>query len=162
MLDEPFFKVDILGILLVIIGSTLAVIFGPRTAGGTSSMKDLEIRWADRDFFIFFVVLSSITFVDFLGVKYYERLNFNSKDVNIKIKYGSTFLLLSYCLLAGYFGSNAFLFLKSFTEFIGSSISSKKTANQNLTNWYVIILYLYILSVTINIYKQYIGIRILH
>lgn len=33
ILGEPFFKADIFGMLSVITGSVLAVIFGPRTAG---------------------------------------------------------------------------------------------------------------------------------
>merc|ERR1712228_13831 len=57
-------------------------------------------------------------------------------EVTNELKHGSTFLLLSYCLLAGYYGSMAFLFLKAFTEFIGSTFSSKEAAIQNAENWY--------------------------
>eukprot|EP01084_Bolivina_argentea_P204942 350080_1 len=136
VLGEPFFKADIFGILAVIIGSILAVLFGPRTAGGEATMNELKLRWGDRDFFLFFIILSACIVADYLIVRYYERKNAVDSEVTDQLIHGSSFLLLSYCLLAGYFGSLAFLFLKSFTEFIGSSMSSKETANANAVNWY--------------------------
>eukprot|EP00484_Ammonia_sp_Unknown_P021113 CAMPEP_0197036546 /NCGR_PEP_ID=MMETSP1384-20130603/14021_1 /TAXON_ID=29189 /ORGANISM="Ammonia sp." /LENGTH=627 /DNA_ID=CAMNT_0042466735 /DNA_START=142 /DNA_END=2025 /DNA_ORIENTATION=+ len=136
VLGEPFFKADIFGMLAVITGSILAVKFGPRTAGGEATMNELKLRWGDRDFFVFFVVLTACILVDYLLVRYYEKKNAEDEEVTDEIKHGKGFLLISYCLLAGYFGSLAFLFLKSFTEFIGSSISSKDKADSNATNWY--------------------------
>eukprot|EP00485_Elphidium_margaritaceum_P023815 CAMPEP_0202712596 /NCGR_PEP_ID=MMETSP1385-20130828/43531_1 /ASSEMBLY_ACC=CAM_ASM_000861 /TAXON_ID=933848 /ORGANISM="Elphidium margaritaceum" /LENGTH=610 /DNA_ID=CAMNT_0049372683 /DNA_START=77 /DNA_END=1909 /DNA_ORIENTATION=- len=136
VLDEPFFKTDICGMISVIIGSSLAVIFGPRTAGGETTMNDLKVRWGDADFFYFIVILSSLMAVDYLLVRYYEKKNTDDESVMDVIQHGKELLLLSYCLLAGYFGSLAFLFLKSFTEFIGSSVDSKEKADANAQSWY--------------------------
>ncbi len=140
VLSEPFFRTDIFGIVFVMIGSVLAVMFGPRTAGGEATMNDLKKRWGvkggDYDFFLFFIALSTLIVFDYLLVRFYERKNANDETVTNELKHGSSFLLISYCLLAGYFGALAFLFLKSFTEFIGSSISSQQKADENATNWY--------------------------
>jgi len=136
VLDEPFFKSDIIGMLAVIIGSVLAVIFGPRTAGGEATMNELKERWGDSGYFLFFIVLSACIVADYLAVRFYEKKNRDDDTVTDQLKHGAAFLLISYCLLAGYFGSLAFLFLKSFTEFIGSSWSSKETSQANAANWY--------------------------
>ena len=100
-------------------------------------MNELKNRWGDRDFFLFFIVLSACIVADYLIVRYYERKNREDETVTDELQHGSGFLLISYCLLAGYFGSLAFLFLKSFTEFIGSSASSKENSQANAANWYV-------------------------
>ena len=104
-------------------------------------MNELKNRWGDRDFFLFFIVLSACIVADYLIVRYYERKNREDETVTDELQHGSGFLLISYCLLAGYFGSLAFLFLKSFTEFIGSSASSKENSQANAANWYVYHLY---------------------
>ena len=134
MLGEPFFKADIVGIIFVMIGSVLAVWFGPRTAGGDSSMDELKLRWADPTYFLFFAILSGIVVADFLLVRYYERKNAQDHTVTDELKHGASWLLLSYCLLAGYFGSLAFLFLKSFTEFLGNVGAAEAEANAR--SWY--------------------------
>lgn len=129
VLGEPFFRADIIGIVCVIIGSVLAVWFGPRTAGGDSTMDELKWRWADPTYFLFFVILSAIIVADYL------RKNARDHTVTDELKHGASWLLLSYCLLAGYFGSLAFLFLKSFTEFVGNIANDAANA-ENRENWY--------------------------
>ena len=99
-------------------------------------MNQLKERWGDGDFFLFFVVLSACIVADYLLVRYYERKNARDLSVQDQLKHGSSCLLISYCVLAGYFGSLAFLFLKSFTEFIGSSTKSQQFADENARNWY--------------------------
>ena len=136
MLGEPFFKADIFGILSVITGSVLAVLYGPRTSSN-ADMNELKNRWGDQGFFAFFIALSAVIVADYVIGRYYEAKNARDEEVTDELKHGSTFLLLSYCLLAGYYGSMAFLFLKAFTEFIGSTFSSKATATANAENWYV-------------------------
>lgn len=100
-------------------------------------MQDLADRWGDAGFFLFFVILSACMVADYLGVRLFEKKNRDDDTVQDQLKHGSAFLLISYCLLAGYFGSLAFLFLKSFTEFVGSSFTSKENADENAKNWYV-------------------------
>jgi len=136
VLGEPFFRADIAGILFVIIGSVLAVMFGPRTAGGEATMNELKQRWGDGAYMTFFVVLSSCIGADYLLVRFFERKNARDESVTDQLEHAASFLLVSYCLLAGYFGSLAFLFLKSFTEFIGSSAGSSQIAADNAVNWY--------------------------
>jgi len=136
VLGEPFFKADIAGIFFVILGSVLAVIFGPRTAGGDTTMEQLADRWADGSYMVFFVILSSVIGTDYVIVRFYERRNAKDESVTDELQHGTSFLLVSYCLLAGYFGSLAFLFLKSFTEFIGSSARSAQAASKNAGQWY--------------------------
>jgi len=135
VLGEPFFKSDISGIVCVIIGSILAVWFGPRTAGGDSTMDELKLRWADPTYFLFFIILSAVVVADYLLVRYFERKNAQDHTVTDELKHGASWLLLSYCLLAGYFGSLAFLFLKSFTEFVGNIANDAANA-ENRENWY--------------------------
>jgi len=136
VLGEPFFKADICGIFFVILGSVLAVVFGPRTAGGEATMNQLKHRWSDGAYMTFFLALSSGIAADYILVRFFERKNARDDSVTDELKHATSFLLISYCLLAGYFGSLAFLFLKSFTEFIGSSASSTAVAAENATNWY--------------------------
>lgn len=137
ILGEPFDKSSYIGIALVIIGSTMAVVFGPRTGGEHNNIDQLKLRWSNSGFMLFFVVLSGVTVIDYIGIKYYERKNDLDETVEKKeVKYGRTFLLLSYGFMNGYFGSNAFLFLKAFTEFIGSSFSSMHDAEMALKSWY--------------------------
>eukprot|EP01084_Bolivina_argentea_P132288 233460_1 len=137
ILGEPFEKKSYFGVCLVIIGSTLAVMFGPRTGGEHINITMLKQRWSDLEFLIFFCCLSALTIVDFIGIKYYEKLNRMDVSVQEKeVKHGRTFLLLSYGLMNGYFGSNAFLFLKAFTEFLGASFSSLQDAQAALVSWY--------------------------
>ena len=137
ILGEPFKKKNYLGIVLVIIGSTLAVVFGPRTGGESINIEFLMAQWQRSGFMVFFVSLSGITILDFFGIKYYEKLNEMDQSVDPKqIKHGKTFLLLSYGFMNGYFGSNAFLFLKAFTEFLGASFKSINDATAALVSWY--------------------------
>eukprot|EP00483_Globobulimina_turgida_P010862 UN10883 len=106
ILGEPFKKKSYTGIGFVMIGSILAVIFGPRTGGEHVNITDLKARWSDTGFLIFFIALSLITVVDFIGIKYYERLNRLDESVQRKeVKYGPSFLLLSYAFQKRYFGS---------------------------------------------------------
>eukprot|EP01083_Nonionella_stella_P128590 389686_1 len=64
VLDEPFFKADILGVVSVMIGSVLAVMFGPRTAGGEATMNELKLGWSDTDFFYFlFIFIKKFIFI---------------------------------------------------------------------------------------------------
>ena len=99
-------------------------------------MNELKYRWADPGYMTFFVVLSGSVTVDYLIVRFYERKNAHDVTVTDELKHATSFLLVSNCLMAGYFGSLAFLFLKSFTEFIGSSARSGELAASNATNWY--------------------------
>ena len=99
----------------------------------------------------FLYILTSIILFDYFSVKYDDKLNFkNYKNLENDIKYGLTYLLLSHCLLYDYFGSNAFLFWKSFTEFIGGSIKSPK---DNLKNWYCFITFIF--AIITNTLSQY-------
>jgi len=99
-------------------------------------MNQLKDRWGDYGYMVFFLILSGSVTADYLTVRLYERKNARDITVKDELKHGATFLLISYCALAGYFGSLAFLFLKSFTEFIGSSARSSEVAADNAANWY--------------------------
>ena len=138
ILGEPFEKKSYFGIALVIIGSIFAVLFGPRTGGQHINITHLMQRWSDFEFLFFFIALSVLTLADFIGIKYFERLNDLDESVAAKeIKHGQTFLMLSYGFMNAYFGSNAFLFIKAFTEFIGASFASIDDAKAALESWYV-------------------------
>ena len=137
-LGEPFKKKNYLGIVLVIIGSILAVVFGPRTGGESINIQYLLAQWSRLSFTLFFVSLSGVAVLDFIGIKYYERLNELDESVDAKqIKHGKMFLLLSYGFMSGYFGANAFLFIKAFAEFLGASFKSLEDATAALVSWYV-------------------------
>eukprot|EP01083_Nonionella_stella_P280966 956008_1 len=111
-LGEPFEKNDIWGILLVILGSVLAVIFGPKSQGPDPTVEELQQLAAEPAFLIFFFIFTGIALGDFIGVKYYERKNFTDKE-NKEVKHGAKFLMVSYVALASYFGSVNVLFMKA-------------------------------------------------
>ncbi len=64
----------------MILGSVLAVIFGPKSSGEEPNIDGLQSLAAEPAFLIFFFILTGITVLDFCGVKYYERKNFNDKE----------------------------------------------------------------------------------
>eukprot|EP01083_Nonionella_stella_P067204 177598_1 len=159
ILGEAFEKTSYLGVCIVIIGSTLTVIFGPRTGGENINIAMLKQRWGDLVFLIFYLCLFALTILDFIGIKHYETLNQLDQSVQQKeIKHGRTCLLLSYGFMTGYFGSNAFLFLKSFTEFLGASLSSLEDAQAARISWYsYFILFCLIVSNVLYIVWEQIG-----
>lgn len=81
-LGEPFNCNDILGTILIIIGSILAVVFGPRDECTTPSIHDLQEDYVKGTFLSFFIVWSGLTLFDFMGTKYLEYIsNINAPPV---------------------------------------------------------------------------------
>ncbi len=109
---EPFEKNDIWGILLVIAGSILAVVFGPKSQGPDPTVVELQSLAGEAAFLIFFFIFTGIALLDFVMVKYYERKNFTDKS-NKEVTHGAKFLMVSYVALAAYFGSVNVLFMKA-------------------------------------------------
>ena len=103
---------DLIGVGAVILGSVLAVIFGPKSEGDDPTITELVDLAAEPRFMIFFWVLTGIAVLDFIGVKYYERKNFKDQE-NKTITHGARFLMVSYVSLAAYFGSVNVLFMKA-------------------------------------------------
>eukprot|EP01084_Bolivina_argentea_P277403 473572_1 len=127
VLDEAFHRTDFFGIILVFIGTILAILFGPKNSK-MLPVNALKLRWLDNGFFIFFISLSSCILLVYIFIKIYTR-----KHNGARIQ--SSYILISYCLLAAYWGSLSFLFLKSFTELILTAKMFKPESGY-YKNWY--------------------------
>eukprot|EP01084_Bolivina_argentea_P219527 372309_1 len=148
-LGEPFEREDIWGIILVIAGSTIAVIFGPKSEGPDPTIDELIDNWTQLPFVIFFSILTGIAIIDFIGVKYYEMLNFNSKE-QTKIIYGRHYLMISYVSLAAYFGSINVLFMKSIVVIIATFTMDY------FTDWffYMVIIGIVVVNLSLEFFRQ--------
>lgn len=122
-LGETFDSQKLIGIILVILGSVCAVIFGPSGSSETYTVSILKNNWVNTEFLIFFSVLSGLTLLDYCMVKVYETRNRRAtvkkhKEENpldeveededtvvMEIIYGGKFLMPSYTWLAAYYGS---------------------------------------------------------
>lgn len=120
-LNEPVTRTHIYGILLVIFGSTMAVIFGPKSDNTLEiDLKYIESCWRNTIFLIFFSTLSLICIIDYIFVKILEKKNAKAIQLTHSIEYGAKFMMISYIGLAAYFGSVNVLFMKSFMIIIGN------------------------------------------
>lgn len=90
-------------------GSIMAVIFGPKSGSEEPTISDLESNAVSGSFLAFFLVLTGLTLLDFVGVKLYEKKNKHEQEV----VHGAKFLMVSYVSLAAYFGSVNVLFMKA-------------------------------------------------
>ena len=68
-LGEEIDKNDVYGIILVIIGSILAVVFGPKSDGSSPTIDELKDNAGNTGFMIFFFLLTGITIADIVGIK---------------------------------------------------------------------------------------------
>eukprot|EP01084_Bolivina_argentea_P021900 40702_1 len=118
-LNEPFHRSNLYGIILVIIGSIMAVVFGPKSNSTPVTLDYIASCWRSVQFLIFFIWMSALLSLDYFVTKLVERKNYKSMD-NHKITHGSNFLMISYIAIAAYFGSTNVLFMKSAVIIIGS------------------------------------------
>mmetsp|Transcript_45029 Transcript_45029/g.71968 ORF Transcript_45029/g.71968 Transcript_45029/m.71968 type:complete len:461 (+) Transcript_45029:35-1417(+) len=120
VLHEPFTRNHFFGIVLVIIGSVLAVVFGPKSNTTPTSLAYIESCWRSHVFLIFFTALTIACILDFVAVKMVEKANKNSIEMTHTIVHGANFAMVSYIAMAAYFGSVNVLFMKSLMIIIGS------------------------------------------
>eukprot|EP01084_Bolivina_argentea_P299714 516650_1 len=120
ILGEPFTRNNLYGIILVIIGTIIAIIFGPKSTTKQITLEYVESCWRNHVFLIFFIVLTLFLFADFILVKAFEKKNEKSIATSSIIAHGADFLMVSYIALAAYCGSVNVLFMKSLMIFMGS------------------------------------------
>eukprot|EP00484_Ammonia_sp_Unknown_P029764 CAMPEP_0197049678 /NCGR_PEP_ID=MMETSP1384-20130603/24761_1 /TAXON_ID=29189 /ORGANISM="Ammonia sp." /LENGTH=546 /DNA_ID=CAMNT_0042481993 /DNA_START=30 /DNA_END=1670 /DNA_ORIENTATION=- len=159
-LNEPFPLQDFFGVCLVILGSIGTIIVGPKEEhdgsagedddgnGGDFTVSQLQSKWTDTTFLIFFVAISFIIALDLLLISILNGINKRKKEEMLfrgetqyhgqeigdyTIVYMHGFFLVSYPLIAAFLASVNFIVLKSFVQIIRSSLSSKHSANHNFT-----------------------------
>lgn len=179
-LNEPFPIQDIFGVGLVIIGSIGTIMVGPKEQHDTTdtngdngefTVANLEYRWKDITFLLFFLSVTFIIIIDFIMIQIFNRINKRKKNDLIsrgillyegseigdhtKI-YKPSFYLISYPLIAAYMASVNFLVLKSFTQIITSSIKSLDTARDNFTFYltYVYIGGIFLINFLLEMFRQ--------
>ena len=103
-LNEQFKQFDIPAMILIIIGTIGAVLFGPHQRDNTEfTVTDLKKRY-DSSFFIFLSVFTAITIVIYALMKMHFVKEVKKNNI----------LLMSYLLIAAYFGSFNQVIQKSF------------------------------------------------
>eukprot|EP01083_Nonionella_stella_P226468 804231_1 len=125
ILNEPLTIKDGIAICIIGLGIVVVIYFGPsgdENAGIT--IEQLRIYFQGIPNIINIIILSSITILDYIGVKYAEQQNFKS-ETNDEITYGKNFLLFSYTYIAAFFAANNTLFIKSAVSIIASSVVSE-------------------------------------
>ena len=94
-LNEHFKRFDIPAMILIIIGTIGAVLFGPHQDNNTEfSINDLKQRY-DSSFFIFLSVFTTVTIINYVLMKIYFGKNVKKNNI----------LLISYLFIAAFFGS---------------------------------------------------------
>lgn len=74
-LKEPLRARDIIATVLIVIGASLAVIFGPRSSNEDITIQDLMYRYTLIPFVIFICILSFMAIATYIMVKIFERKN---------------------------------------------------------------------------------------
>eukprot|EP01084_Bolivina_argentea_P299713 516646_1 len=120
ILNEPFTRQNLYGIALVVIGSVIAVIFGPKSNTDNVTLSYIEACWRNPVFEIFFIGVTLLFLIDYILVRVFEKKNAKSIALSHTIVYGANFLMVSYIGIAAYFGSVNVLFMKSLMIIIGS------------------------------------------
>eukprot|EP01084_Bolivina_argentea_P306483 529618_1 len=120
LLGEPFTRNSFYGIVLVIIGSVMAVIFGPKSSTAPVTLLYIETCWRNWIFLIFFTLFTIIAITDYALLKIFEQKNAASIELSHTITHGRSFMMISYISLAAYCGSVNVLFMKSLMIIIGS------------------------------------------
>ena len=147
-LKEKLIFEDIIGILLIIAGNVVIVVFGPVSNDESLTVKELGLLYGYTDFIVMTSVLIVAVIGVFIAVKVLERKNFNSNETNNEVKFGGTFLMFGYTFIAAFFSGYLVLFQKSFIFILTSSFDGnfKDNFKQFLTyfvfvgfpGWYVI------------------------
>ena len=127
----------------------MAVVFGPKSHGPDPTIDELIEAWTQTSFLIFFGTLTGIAIIDYIGVKYYERLNFMDQE-QTKIVYGEKFLMISYVSLAAYFGSVNVLFMK----FIVVILATWTWDYLEAWFFYVVIVGIIVLNLSLEFFRQ--------
>ena len=120
ILKEPLRRNNIYGIFLVIVGSVIAVRFGPKSSGDIITFSYIESCWQNHVFLIFFFTLTLFLFADYLLVRGYEKQNAKSMELTHTITEGANFMMISYISFAAYCGAVNVLFMKSLMIILGS------------------------------------------
>eukprot|EP01084_Bolivina_argentea_P256650 432171_1 len=138
------------GIMLVIVGSVLTVVFGPNE-GPDPTIDQLKQNYSRPIFLFVGIILTTIALFDYLGVKYFQYLNINDEKTiptdKTYIIHGKRYLMVSYICLAAYFGGLSALFIKS-----GVTLLATMTI-EYLTDWYFYLLVF--LNILVNILLEY-------
>eukprot|EP01084_Bolivina_argentea_P140580 247086_1 len=150
ILGEPFTKQNLYGIILVIIGSVIAVIFGPKSSTAPVTLSYIETCWRNPIFLIFFISLTLLFIIDYAFVRLLEKKNAKSIQLTHTIEHGANFMMISYIGLAAYFGSVNVLFMKSFMIILGS-FSISYFANYL---FYITIIGIVIVNVLLEMFRQ--------
>eukprot|EP01084_Bolivina_argentea_P308056 532567_1 len=182
-LNEPFPIQDFIGVILVIIGSIGTIVVGPKQLHHSNNNNnnnftviDLELRWANPSFLIFFGAITFIIIMDLIIIQIFNCINkrkkeelfrkeihiFDGKQIGeYTIIYYQSFYLISYPLLAAYCASINFLVLKSFIQIINSSIKNRQYFINNFTFWltYIYIIGIFVINFLLEMYRQK-GLRI--
>eukprot|EP00457_Paulinella_chromatophora_P005408 gb/GEZN01005425.1/.p1 GENE.gb/GEZN01005425.1/~~gb/GEZN01005425.1/.p1 ORF type:complete len:521 (-),score=70.77 gb/GEZN01005425.1/:176-1738(-) len=131
-LGEKLRGKDIMATLLILVGATLAVWFGP-SSSATYTIDQLYSFFIQPVFGIFSLVLLSLALLDFIAVRLKEK-DLAAKGVVMTKSLsqpGARFLALSYTGLAGVCASFAILIIKCVAEIVSKTFSG----DNQFTNW---------------------------
>lgn len=143
-LGEKLRRRDLYAVLLIIIGCTLAVVFGPNTDSDYDSNQLIALYFQPA-----FMVMSGciliIVIIDYVGVvKTKARCKERGVEQDGTMRpYGAFFLLCSYTIIAGVIGSYNVLLTKSFFEMFFTTVGG----NSQLTSpWFYLITVFFLLA----------------
>jgi len=130
-LGEKLNSIQILGTLLIVIGCSFAVVYGPKSQDADYDAPELVAMFANRDFIVFAVSVTLCVVVDYVAIRRQWLSN-------------NTFLMMSYIFVSGFFGSINPLFTKCFIEMTIGSAS-------NWTHWLMYTMIVLVVSTTITL-----------
>eukprot|EP01084_Bolivina_argentea_P306484 529619_1 len=81
ILGEPFTRNSFFGIVLVIIGSVMAVVYGPKSSTEPVALSYIQTCWENWTFLIYFTVITIMIIIDYACIKVFEQKNVKSMQV---------------------------------------------------------------------------------
>lgn len=121
-LGEELTKYDIIGTIIIIVGTTIVVIFGPHNSEEFTASEILD-KFAGTPFIIWSAFIWTATGIGYVIARYIEHINERDgiqMDGSLKPR-GAIFLALMYCTTKGVMGGYTMLFGKMFAEVVAES-----------------------------------------